>query len=96
MFADLGDGGTVLVHHRYVNYDPVPGVLHQLFTQHLLRDLEDCAQAYPDAVWPGQAAEALRGLIHASNAARARGLEAAPSSFVLARACRRAAAGAPA
>jgi hypothetical protein len=35
-----------------------------------LRDLEDAAQAYPDAIWPGQAAAALRVLIHAANTAR--------------------------
>jgi len=78
VFADLGDGGTVLVRDRYANYDAMPGVLHQLCTQHLLRDLEDCAQAYPDAVWPGQAAEALRGLIHAANVSRDKGLAAVP------------------
>lgn len=82
VFADLGDGGTVLVHDRYRNYDAMPGVLHQLCTQHLLRDLEDCAQAYPDAVWPGQAAEALRGLIHASNVSRGKGLPAVPGDEV--------------
>jgi len=78
VFADLGDGGTVLVHDRYRNYDAMPGVLHQLCTQHILRDLEDCAQAYPDAIWTGQAAEALRGLIHAANVSRDKGLSAVP------------------
>jgi transposase len=78
VFAGLGDDGTVLVHDRYVNYDAMPGVLHRLCTAHLLRDLEDCAQAYPDAVWPGQAAEALRGLIHAANVSRDKGLAAVP------------------
>jgi hypothetical protein len=57
---------------------PIPGVLHQLCTQHLLRDLEDAAQSYPGAIWPGQAAGALRGLIHAANTARAEGLAAVP------------------
>jgi hypothetical protein len=76
VFPDLS--GTVLVHDRYQNYDAIPGVLHQLCTRHLLRDPEDCAQAYPDAVWPGQAAEALRGLIHAANTARDRGLTRVP------------------
>jgi transposase len=80
VFAGLGDGATVLVHDRYANYDSVPGVLHQLCCQHLLRDLEDCAQAYPDAIWPGQAAGALRGLIHASNLARDKGLSAVPAA----------------
>ena len=45
----------MLVHDRYQNYDAIPGVLHQLCTQHILRDLEDAAQSYPDAIWPGQA-----------------------------------------
>jgi transposase len=44
---------------------------------HLLRDVED-AQCYPGAIWPGQIADALRGLIHRANLARARGLAAVP------------------
>jgi transposase len=76
VFPDLS--GTVIAHDRYQNYDAIPGVLHQLCTQHILRDLEDAAQSYPDAVWPGQATDALRALIHASNAARAKGLPAVP------------------
>jgi len=61
-------------HQTQKNYDAVPGVLHQLCCAHILRDIEDCAQAYPDAVWPGQAADALRSLIHAANTARDKGL----------------------
>jgi transposase len=80
VFPDLS--GAVIVHDRYRNYDKIPGVLHQLCTQHILRDLEDCAQAYPDAVWPGQAAETLRALIHAANTARDRGLAAAPGEDI--------------
>jgi transposase len=76
VFPDLS--GTVLVHDRYQNYDAIPGVLHQLCTRHVLRDLEDAAQSYPDAIWPVQAAGALRGLIHAANTARAKGLAAVP------------------
>jgi transposase len=76
VFPDLS--GVVLVHDRYQNYDAIPAVLHQLCCQHLLRDLEDAAQSYPDAIWPGQAAEALRGLIHAANTARGKGLAAVP------------------
>ena len=76
VFPDLS--GTVLVHDRYQNYDAVPGVLHQLCTQHILRDLQDAAQCYPDAIWPGQAADALRGLIHAANTARGKGLARVP------------------
>jgi transposase len=71
-------GGTVVVHDRYQNYDAIPGLIHQLCTQHLLRDLADAAQQYPDAHWPTQAAEALQGLIHAANTARAQGLPALP------------------
>jgi hypothetical protein len=74
VFPDLS--AAVLVHDRYQNYDAIPGVLHQLCTQHLLRDLEDAAQSYPDAVWPGQAMDALRALIHAANTARDKGLAA--------------------
>jgi transposase len=77
VFPDLS--AAVLVHDRYQNYDAIPGVLHQLCTQHILRDLEDAAQSYPDAVWPGQAMDALRALIHAANTARAKGLAAAPA-----------------
>jgi hypothetical protein len=77
VFPDLS--GAVLVHDRYQNYDAIPGVLHQLCCAHILRDLEDAAQAYPGAVWPGQAAEALRALIHAANTAREQGLPAAPA-----------------
>src|SRR5713101_1154292 len=47
---------------------------------HLLRDLEDAAQSYPGAIWPGQVAEALRALIHAANTAREQGLDAVPGA----------------
>lgn len=76
VFPDLS--GSVIVHDRYQNYDKIPGVIHQLCCQHLLRDIEDAAQSYPDAIWPGQAAAALRGLIHAANTARGQGLAAVP------------------
>jgi transposase len=82
VFPDLS--AAVLVHDRYQNYDAIPGVLHQLCTQHLLRDLEDATQSYPDAVWPGQAAEALRALIHAANTARAKGLARVPDADIAA------------
>ena len=76
VFADLS--GSVIVHDRYQNYDAIPGVAHQLCCAHILRDLEDAAQAYPGAIWPGQAADALRALIHAANTARSQGLAAVP------------------
>jgi transposase len=75
---------AVLARDRYQNYDAIPGVLHQLCAQHLLRDVEDAAQSYPDAIWPGQAAEALRALIHAANTARADGLAAVPGDAIAA------------
>ena len=71
-------GGTVVVHDRYQNYDAIPGLIHQLCAQHLLRDLAGAAETYPDAHWPAQISEALQGLIHAANTARARGLAAIP------------------
>ena len=79
IYSDLH--GTVVVHDRYVNYDSFPGISHQLCCQHLLRDLEDAAQSYPDAIWPGQIADALRGLIHAANVARGQGLAAVPAEM---------------
>ena len=72
------DGSAIIVHDRYQNYDnPALGTLtHQLCAQHLLRDLDGAAQVYPDQVWPAQIADALRGLIHEANQARARGDDA--------------------
>jgi hypothetical protein len=71
----LVDLTGVIVHDRYQNYDSAElGVhTHQLCCAHLLRDLADCAETYPDAAWPGQITTALQGLIHAANLARARG-----------------------
>jgi transposase len=80
IYSDLH--GTVVVHDRYVNYDHFKGVTHQLCTAHILRDLEDAAQAWPDAIWPEQAAEHLRGLIHQANLARAAGLAAVPEDTI--------------
>ena len=54
VYSDLH--GTVVVHDRYQNYDSFPGISHQLCCQHLLRDLEDAAESYPEAIWPGQIA----------------------------------------
>jgi transposase len=69
---------SVVVHDRYCNYDKLPGVIHQLCCAHLLRDIEDAAQSYPAAIWPGQISGALRALIHAANTARGQGLDAVP------------------
>jgi transposase len=76
VFPDLA--GVVVVHDRYQNYDAFPGVIHQLCAAHLLRDLADAAETCPAAIWPGQIADALRGLIHAANQARDKGLTAVP------------------
>ena len=75
VFPDLTG---VVVHDRYQNYGKFPGVTHQLCAAHLLRDIEDAAQSYPAAIWPGQIAGALRALIHAANLARDHGLAAVP------------------
>jgi transposase len=80
VFPDLS--GSVTVHDRYQNYDAFTTVWHQLCCAHVLRDLEDCAESYPDAIWPGQAADALRALIHAANTARAQGLAAVPDDTI--------------
>jgi hypothetical protein len=63
------------VAHRYQNYDSTTlgTLVHQLCTAHLLRDLADAAQVYPDAIWPVQIADALRELIHHANQAREQG-----------------------
>jgi transposase len=72
--------GSVIVHDRYHNYDSAElgTLVHQLCCAHLLRDLNDAAQVYPDAVWPVQISDALRGLIHEANLAREHGLAAIP------------------
>jgi hypothetical protein len=75
VFPDLTG---VIVHDRYQDYDKIPGVARQLCCAHILRDLEDAAQACPDAIWPGQVTDALRALVHAANNARGQDLAAAP------------------
>src|SRR5262249_2488469 len=74
--------GSVIVHDRYQNYDSAElgTFLHQLCCAHLTRDLDDAAEVYPDAVWPGQVAEALRRLIHEANLAREQGKTAIEAS----------------
>jgi hypothetical protein len=64
--------GAVVVHDRYQVYDSAElgELVHQLCCQHLLRDLANAAEVYPDAAWPAQTADALRGLIHQANLAR--------------------------
>ena len=72
----------IVVSDRYQNYfhprwEHIAG--NQACAAHILRDYQDCAEAYPDAVWPVQAQRALRGLIHAWHTAREQGLEAIPA-----------------
>src|SRR5260221_5312971 len=73
--------GTVVVHDRYQNYDAIPGLIHQLCAQHILRDLAGAAETYPDAHWPVQITQALQGLIHAANTAPAQGPPALPAAI---------------
>jgi transposase len=75
--------GSVIVHDRYQNYDSTAlgALVHQLCTAHLLRDLDDAAQVYPEQVWPVQIADALRELIHEANLAHDRGLPAIPGDI---------------
>src|SRR3954468_4553126 len=72
--------GSVIVHDRYQNYDSAAlgTLVHQLCCAHLLRDLDDAAQVYPDSIWPIQIADALRALIGEANRAREQGLPAIP------------------
>ncbi len=72
----------VVVSDRYQNYfhngwQHIAG--HQACCAHLLRDFEDAAECWPDAVWPAQAQRALRGLIHTWHIARAQGLAEIPA-----------------
>jgi len=76
VLKDLTD--SVIVHDRYQNYDSAElgTLIHQLCCAHLCRDLDGAAEVYPDAVWPTQIADALRGLIHHANLAREEGRDA--------------------
>jgi transposase len=74
----------VVVSDRYQNYfhdswEHIAG--NQACLAHILRDYQDCAETYPEAIWPAQARRALRGLIHAWHAARDQGLAAIPADI---------------
>jgi hypothetical protein len=79
----IGDGFRgYAVHDRYDTYDR--GALadaagHQLCCAHLLRDLADAAECYPDQHWPAQAQRELRALIGAHHRAREAGLTQVPA-----------------
>jgi transposase len=77
----LPDLTGVIVHDRYQNYDAkiFGHLVHQLCVQHLIRDCTDAAETYPDAHWPIQIRQALQGLIHAANLARAQNEKAIPA-----------------
>jgi transposase len=80
-FGILPQFSGVVVSDRYQNYfhdgwQRIAG--HQACCAHLIRDFEDAAQCWPDAIWPGQAQRALRGLIRAWRAARDQGLPEIP------------------
>jgi hypothetical protein len=77
----LPDLAGVVVHDRYAVYDHAKlGTLtHQLCCAHILRDLADAAETYPDASWPAQITTALQQLICAANRAREHGLAAVPA-----------------
>ncbi|MEX5635557.1 IS66 family transposase [Parafrankia sp. FMc2] len=79
----LGRMLGVVVHDRYALYDcdEFTGFLHQLCVSHLLRDLQDVAETYPEQVWPVQLQESLRGLVHQANLARAAGLAEVPAAL---------------
>uniref|UniRef100_UPI001EF72CE0 IS66 family transposase n=1 Tax=Frankia sp. CIT1 TaxID=2880974 RepID=UPI001EF72CE0 len=81
-FGVLGGFVGTAVHDRYNLYDhadfaQVGG--HQLCVAHILRDLEDVAEVYPDSHWPGQAQRALRGLVRAWHTARDAGRARVPA-----------------
>jgi hypothetical protein len=71
-FGVLPAFGGVAVHDRYHLYDhkDFHPTGHQLCTAHILRDVQDAAETYPDQHWPAQAARALRALISAWHEAR--------------------------
>jgi hypothetical protein len=82
-FGILPAFGGVVVSDRYQNYfhsdwEHIAG--HQACCSHLLRDFEDAAETYPDAIWPAQAQRALRGLIRAWHDAREHGLARIPAA----------------
>lgn len=81
----LPDFAGIAVTDRYQNYwnprwEHILG--HQACLAHLLRDFEDCAETYPDAVWPVQAQRALRGMIRAWHQAVDQGLPAVPADVL--------------
>lgn len=60
----------IAVHDAWAPYDTYQPGAHQLCCAHLLRELTAAAESAPDAVWPGQAADALLALKTAADDAR--------------------------
>ena len=80
----LPEFAGIVVSDRYQNYfheswEHIAG--NQACCAHILRDYQDCAETYPDAVWPVQAQRALRGLIRAWHAAREQQLPFIPADI---------------
>jgi transposase len=81
-FGILPSFAGIAVHDRYSCYfhDGWANLAgHQVCLAHLLRDFEDAAESWPDAIWPVQAQRALRGLICAGHAARGQRLAEIPA-----------------
>ncbi len=81
-FGILPAFAGIAVHDRYACYfhqgwANLAG--HQVCLAHLIRDFEDAAESWPDAIWPIQAQRALRGLIGAWHAARGQALPGIPA-----------------
>jgi transposase len=75
-FGILPSFSGVAVSDRYQNYFHPSWEHHagnQACLAHLIRDYQDAAESWPDAIWPVQAQRALRGLIRAWHAARGAG-----------------------
>jgi hypothetical protein len=74
----------IVVHDRYALYDhpELKVLVHALCAAHILRDIEDVIETYPDALWPPQLRRALTGLIHQANLARADGRTAIPDDVL--------------
>jgi hypothetical protein len=81
-FGILPGFAGVVVSDRYQNYfhagwEHVAG--NQACLAHIVRDFQDAAESWPDAIWPVQAQRALRGLIRSWHAAREQGLAEIPA-----------------
>lgn len=69
----MGSMTGIAVHDAWAPYDTYTPAGHQLCCAHLLRELTAAAELAPQAVWPGQAADALLRLKTAADTARTEG-----------------------